>query len=330
MTLAILGDKIEGDSWDSIYQNAYANIVTATENGYLKKIWAKIDDPLTIYHFRAVIFKISNGQKVAETAIVPGNGVNNSWQSLALNNEAIIAGEQYAILIVADNAASIFFSSGGSNLAHWGGAPGYMANGFPDPMPIGQTINRTFSLYAEYETFAGSTLTITATGGGTTNPTPGSYSVAAGTSIRVTAIPNANYVLDHWELDGANIGATNPIDVYMDANHALHAVFAATVQNWTLTISAGLGGSVNPLGTITGAQGTTTPTITATPNSGYIFNNWLFDGVSYTNNPISFQINDAAVHTLNAVFTETTTPIHTLTINSQPITGVPVTVERVS
>jgi hypothetical protein len=71
------------------------------------------------------------------------------------------------------------------------------------------------------------TLTITTTTGGTTNPAPGSHSYTQGTLVSVTAILDAGYKLDHWELDGANVGAPNPIEVTMNTDHTLHAVFIA-------------------------------------------------------------------------------------------------------
>jgi len=68
------------------------------------------------------------------------------------------------------------------------------------------------------------TLTISATAGGTTDPAPGSYVYDEGTEVTVTAIPDEFYEFDHWELDGA-VRSENPIDVLMDADHTLHAVF---------------------------------------------------------------------------------------------------------
>jgi hypothetical protein len=81
-----------------------------------------------------------------------------------------------------------------------------------------------------------------------------------------------------------------------------------TGPQWALSITAGVGGSVAPLGTITGAEGASTPNITATANSGYQFSHWLFDGiVQYTQSPVSLPINDALAHTLQAVFIQTQT-----------------------
>ena len=68
-------------------------------------------------------------------------------------------------------------------------------------------------------------LTITATTGGTTNPAPGVHQYTSGATATVTAIPSGQYALDHWELDGASIGSANPVDVTMNINHTLHAVF---------------------------------------------------------------------------------------------------------
>jgi len=80
-------------------------------------------------------------------------------------------------------------------------------------------------------------LTITTTVGGTTNPTPGTYSYSANSMVQVTAIPNANYLFDHWELDGTNVGSANPYSVYMDKDHTLKAVFSLIPPPLSVSIS---------------------------------------------------------------------------------------------
>ena len=69
------------------------------------------------------------------------------------------------------------------------------------------------------------TLTITTTTGGITDPAPGSYIYDEGTIISVTAIPDANYVFDHWELDGAFYSDESRVEVTMDSDHELKAFF---------------------------------------------------------------------------------------------------------
>ncbi|UCE29132.1 MAG: hypothetical protein JSV85_07765, partial [Candidatus Bathyarchaeota archaeon] len=69
-------------------------------------------------------------------------------------------------------------------------------------------------------------LTITVTTGGITSPFPGTYAYTNGTVATVTAIPSIYYILNRWELNGTNISSANPVNVAMDANYALHAVYS--------------------------------------------------------------------------------------------------------
>jgi parallel beta-helix repeat protein len=69
-------------------------------------------------------------------------------------------------------------------------------------------------------------LTITSTVGGTTDPAPGTYSYTVNSSVQVTAVPEAEYLFDHWELDDVNVGSANPYSVLMNKNHTLKAIFS--------------------------------------------------------------------------------------------------------
>lgn len=147
-------------------------------------------------------------------------------------------------------------------------------------------------------------LTITTTIGGTTNPVPGVYGpYDEGTTVSVTAIPDANYYFDHWELDDLNVDSENPVGVIMDANHTLHAVFTTEpVIEYTLTITTTAGGTTNPVpgtyGPYTAGQQQST---TATPNSGYNFDHWELNGVNIgATNP--YLVTMDSNHTLHAVF----------------------------
>ena len=111
-------------------------------------------------------------------------------------------------------------------------------------------------------------LTISTTSGGTTNPSPGTHTYASGTIAKVTAVPDINYTFAYWELDGLNVGSNNPIEVLMNSNHTLHAIFALILY-YELTISTTPGGTTNPApGTYTYVNGTTV-SITAIPNTGF-------------------------------------------------------------
>ena len=56
---------------------------------------------------------------------------------------------------------------------------------------------------------------------------PNVFTYDAGTVVNATAVPDTNWIFDHWILDGTNT-TTNPYPVTMDADHTLQAVFVAT------------------------------------------------------------------------------------------------------
>jgi len=68
------------------------------------------------------------------------------------------------------------------------------------------------------------------------------------------------YNFDHWELDGVNVGDPNPIEVTMDADHTLHAVFSE-MPPLTVEVSA------DPTTVYSGG----TPTINLTSDKGGTF-----------------------------------------------------------
>jgi hypothetical protein len=98
--------------------------------------------------------------------------------------------------------------------------------GSANPYAVTMNSNHTFGPVFSINNY---TLTITASTGGSTNPAPGSYNYTYNTNAQITAIPDANFILDHWELDGANVGATNPYTVTMKGSHTLKAVFVSSL-----------------------------------------------------------------------------------------------------
>lgn len=64
---------------------------------------------------------------------------------------------------------------------------------------------------------------------GIINPPPGEYTEQAGTALTVIGVPSKDYVLDHWMLDGVNMGRSNPIIVTLDQDHTLQAIFSVGI-----------------------------------------------------------------------------------------------------
>lgn len=149
------------------------------------------------------------------------------------------------------------------------------------------------------------TLTITATAGGTTDPTPGAYEHDEGSVVSVAAISHSGYVFDHWELDGADVGSATPYDVTMDTDHTLHAVFAEAPEpppgKHNLTITATVGGTtLPPVGVHEYDEGLPVEVL-ASAIPEYKFSHWLLDTATHTENPITVTMDTD--HSLHAVFT---------------------------
>lgn len=82
------------------------------------------------------------------------------------------------------------------------------------------------------------TLTITATEGGTTNPSIGPHIYDENASVTVEAAAFEGYEFTSWLLDGV-YRTENPITVTMNSNHTLQAVFAQTGVTPPAAVSLG-------------------------------------------------------------------------------------------
>ena len=142
-------------------------------------------------------------------------------------------------------------------------------------------------------------LTITSTGGGTTNPAPGSYMYNTTEYVEVTAVAYDYYTLDHWELDGNNASEMFQTAIRTDKDHVLRAVFGR--MEYSLEITSTVGGDTNlTAGTYIFEQGTQV-SVGSIPDPRYYLDSWELDnayvGIS---NPLTINMNEN--HTLQAIF----------------------------
>lgn len=110
-----------------------------------------------------------------------------------------------------------------------------------------------------------------------THPTDQQYEYPANTQVTVKAEAYYNYEFVAWAGAPAGVDPRYPaITFNINANLALVANFRSTIVQtgtYTLTVSAGNGGKVNPAGTSTYTDGTSV-IVTATPDDGYEFTGW--------------------------------------------------------
>ena len=121
------------------------------------------------------------------------------------------------------------------------------------------------------------TLSVTAGEGGSVSTTGGTFS--QGTEVSITATPSSGFTFSQW----SNGSTTNPLTLTVNSNTNLTASFVAIVNSYTLTVSAGEGGTVSTEGGE--YEEGTEVTITATPDEGYQFVGW--EGSDSTENSIT-------------------------------------------
>ncbi|CAM1349109.1 InlB B-repeat-containing protein [Tenacibaculum halocynthiae] len=159
----------------------------------------------------------------------------------------------------------------------WSGDASGTTNPVTIVMNTNKTVTATFSKIQRI-------LTINATNGVvTTNPNPTNGKYDDGTSVVLTAMPNAGYQFDGWSGDAS--GTTNPVTVVMNANKTVTATFSKIQR--TLTINASNGAvTTNPNPTSGTYDDGTSVVLTAMPNAGYQFDGWSGDA-SGTSNPLT-------------------------------------------
>jgi uncharacterized repeat protein (TIGR02543 family) len=113
--------------------------------------------------------------------------------------------------------------------------------------------------------------------GGTTN---GSGSFNAASSVIVTATPNTGYNFVNWTDNGTVASTTSSYTFTLNANRTLVANFA--LNTYTLNVTA-TNGTVAKIPTQATYNHGTSVTLTATPNTGYIFSSWSGDATGSAN-----------------------------------------------
>lgn len=175
----------------------------------------------------------------------------------------------------------------------------------PYSFDVGTSDHLVSALFKAIPTVAVTVAAVSPLGGGMTDPVEGLYRVAENAMFQVSAVPSADYTFDYWELDGTNVGSTNPYSFDVGtSDHSIGAFFKA-IPKVTVTVNA-----VSPLdsGTTNPAEGSyqiaenSVFQISATPFPGYTFDHWELDGANVGSvNPYSFNVGTSS-HEITAHF----------------------------
>jgi hypothetical protein len=148
-------------------------------------------------------------------------------------------------------------------------------------------------------TFAIKTYTITTTAGTGGSITPANPTVSYGGSQTITISPNTGYDIVNVVVDSVSQGAITSYDfTNVTGNHTISATFA--IKTYTITTTAGTGGSITPANP-TVSYGDS-PTFTITQGDGYIIEDVVVDGASQGPVPSYQFTNVTANHAISATF----------------------------
>lgn len=177
--------------------------------------------------------------------------------------------------------------------------------------------------------------------GATDGITEFTRSYLQGAQVKLTATPVPGRNFQQWRKNGQDIGSNPTVQVTVDGNHTLAAVYTSVPVLRALTINStpesgvlmavspadagGVSGGPTPLGLSyeNGAQVTVNaPQVTVT---GHLFDRWVLDGQDMGSNP-AIQVTMDAAHALTAVYLAPTL-VRTLTVESaNPNSGVEISV----
>ncbi len=148
--------------------------------------------------------------------------------------------------------------------------------------------------------------------GSAVGPTGDCWSYAAGTSVTLTASPDAGSVFVAWSGDVSGAAATTTIIVSPD--RYAQAIFAT---ERIITASAGAGGTIAPSGSVSIRDGAD-QTFTVAPNAGYAIANVVADGIP-VGAVATYTFTDVrANHSITASFGPAPTAVPTATPTPMP------------
>jgi hypothetical protein len=160
------------------------------------------------------------------------------------------------------------------------------------------------TIQATFTQGGGTTFTITASAGsgGSINPN-GNVTVNEGTDKNFNIVPDGGFVIDQVTVDGSpqgNVSMYTFVNVTMD--HTIQATFTqGGVTTFTITASAGTGGSINPNGNVLVNEGTD-KTFNIVPDGGFVIDQVTVDGSPQGNVSMYTFVNVTMDHTIQATF----------------------------
>ena len=163
-------------------------------------------------------------------------------------------------------------------------------------------LNNILADHAVKVAFTRPVVTATSATGGTFSPggsisPSGSITACAGESMVFTAGPTSTSIVDRWFVD-EQVQQTGGASLTLDniqTNHTVHVTFRFPL----VAATAGPNGSITPSGSV--STGYSSVNFTATPDPGYVVDQWIVDGQPTTGGGnVSLQSNGTVLMVMNS------------------------------
>lgn len=171
----------------------------------------------------------------------------------------------------------------GQTFVNWTG-PGFTTSA-TNPLTVANVqSNLTLTANFTAQTF---TVTFLAGGGGSLGGSTSQTIPYGGSTTAVTALPAVGHTFGGWTGSGFPGSLANPFTV-TNVTQDLTLTASFPVQTFTVTFTAGSGGTLTGTTSQTVAYGTDCTAVTANPNAGYAFTQWAGTGFTpSTANPLT-------------------------------------------
>jgi uncharacterized repeat protein (TIGR02543 family) len=291
-TFTISGNRTLISQFTAIQKNSYTLNVTAN-NGTVGKNPDQVNynsgSIVSLTPTAAAGYTFSSWSGDASGTANPLSVTMNSNKMITANFTAV-SPTTYTLNVtavngtVAKNPNQVNYNSGsivsltptaaaGYTFSSWSGD----ASGTANPLSVNMNSNKNIT--ANFTAIAPNTFTLDVTAiNGSVNKNPNNPTYLNGAIVLLTPTPNIGYTFTSW--GGDALGSDNPLSVTMDADKAITANFS--INTYLLTVISSNGDVVKNPTQLEYNYGENVE-LTATPNSGYVFDSWSGDALGSTN-----------------------------------------------
>ncbi|MFN8589017.1 MAG: T9SS type A sorting domain-containing protein [Candidatus Eisenbacteria bacterium] len=280
-------------------------------NGWNELAGAKADSAIFLNAAQWATRRTAGGDVVAPTVSLTAPANGTTWKAVSTQSITWTASDNVGVAAVdlaySTDGGATYPNSIATNLANSGSYNWTVPNLSSTTMRVRVTARDAAGNSASAANTANFTvdkwiITASAGTGGTISPS-GAVGVAHGASQAFTIAANSGFQVSGVTVDGASVGAvTSYTFTNVTAAHTIAAAFSALATNYTITASAGTGGTISPSGAVSVAAGAN-QSFTIAANSGFTILAVTVDGASVGAVASYTFTNVQAAHTIAASFT---------------------------